>query len=83
MKALLEIDFETPALARKALGIIKAKEFSDKATLSLSVKGSVLRAEVGGKGFAALRARVTSFLRDAKVVFDAISLVESKKGRRK
>lgn len=74
LKAELEIDFATEKLAKKALKIITAKEFSDKASLSLSTRGSVLKARIEGKGFAALRARTTSFLRDVKVVFDAIAL---------
>ena len=76
LKAEFEIDFATPALAKKALETIKAKEFSVKASVLLSVRGSVLKARIEGKGFAALRARTTSFLRDVKIVFDAIALAK-------
>lgn len=76
MKAEFEIDFATPALAKKALETIEAKEFSDKARVLLSASGSVLKARIEGKGFAALRARTTSFLRDVKIVFDAIALAK-------
>ena len=76
MKAELEIDFKTPAHAKKALGVIKSKEFSDKVRMSLSAKGAVLVIRIQATGFAALRARITSLLRDVKVVMDAISLVK-------
>jgi len=78
LKAELEVEFSNAGHARKALKIIKTKEFSDKASVFLSVSGSRLKARIEGKGFAALRARTTSFLRDLKAVFDAISLAEKK-----
>ena len=83
MKSEIEIEFKTPIHAAKALKIIRAKEFSDKVSASLSVKGNAFRAKVEGKNFAVLRARTTSLLRDLKVVFDAISLVEHDKVKKK
>ena len=83
MKAEIEIEFKNPVHASKALKIIKAKEFSDKVSTSFSVKGNAFKAKIEGKNFAALRARTTSLLRDLKVVFDAISLVESTKAKKK
>jgi tRNA threonylcarbamoyladenosine modification (KEOPS) complex Pcc1 subunit len=83
MKATLEIGFKSPDHVKKALKIIKAKEFSDKVSATLSVKGKILRAKIEGENFAALRARTTSLLRDLKVVFDAISLVEATKTKKK
>lgn len=79
MKAELEIEFASASHARKALKAIKTKEFSDKASVSLRVSGSSLKAKISGKGFPALRARTTSFLRDLKVVLDAFSLAGRKK----
>ncbi|MEM4255279.1 MAG: KEOPS complex subunit Pcc1 [Candidatus Norongarragalinales archaeon] len=79
MKAEVEIIFASPAHAKKAVGIIKTKEFSDKASVRLSAKGATLTARVDAKTFSALRARTTSLLRDLKVVFDAISLVPKKR----
>lgn len=76
MEAEIEIEFKTRELAQKALKILKGKEVSDKVKISYSVEGKVLEVEVEAKSFAVLRARVTSLLRDLKVVLDSIALVE-------
>lgn len=79
MKAEFEIVFASPESARKALRVIRTKEISGKVKVSLSVEKNVLNARIEAKGFAPLRARITSMLRDLKVVFDAISIVEKGK----
>ena len=78
-KGVIEMEFESPAQARKALKIIKTKEFSEKISLSLKAKGNKLEATVKSKSFALMRARITSLLRDLKVVLDSIALVKTKK----
>ncbi len=77
--AEFEISFESPSHAGKAMRILKTREFSDRASLSLKVSGSKLVARVEGTGFSALRAKSVSFLREVKLVFDAISLAKPKK----
>ena len=51
-------------------------------SVSFAVKGSALHVNVDAKNFASLRARLTSLLRDLKVVFDAIQLVNSHGGKK-
>lgn len=78
-KAGFEVSFESPEHAAKAMRVLKTREISDRASLKLKVSGSKLVASVEGSGFSALRARSVSFLRELKLVFDAISLAKQKK----
>lgn len=76
MKATLEIDFDSPELARKAALVVGA-EADKRSSLSSRVDKSVLVLHITASGFAALRARVTSALRDIRVFLDAAAVVNS------
>lgn len=78
MKATIEVDFPTPALAKAAeRALEKALEKSaSRAELRAGVEKSLLRIEVLAPDFTALRARTTSAFRDLKVISDAMKLKE-------
>ncbi len=76
MKAVLELDFETPQMAKKAKQLLEREELDDKSKVELSAKGKTVTAAVTGERFALLRARVTGLLRNAKIVYDSIEIVK-------
>ncbi|HII39287.1 TPA: hypothetical protein HA318_04780 [Candidatus Micrarchaeota archaeon] len=81
MKAVIETGFANANAAKKALSVMKttspkAEDEDDsaavkRAEVTFSCKGSSLHCVVSAKDFTALRARVTSLLRDLRVVYDA------------
>ena len=74
MKALLEIDFDSPQLARKA-ALVVGCEVDKRSSLSYRVDKSVLVLHIAASGFAPLRARVNSVLRDIRVFLDAAAVI--------
>ena len=76
MKAKVEVSFANPAIAKRALGVLKIDAPNDKVEVKMKAVGSEVIAEFEAKSFASLRARVTSFFRDVRVFMDAVSLVK-------
>ena len=74
LKAVLEVDFDSSAHAKKALAVLKKSQLKGETTIELTVTGKTVKAVVKAPRFAVLRARVTSLLRDFKVIQDAFSL---------
>ncbi len=75
MKALFELEFESAETAKKALQALDGEKQFGTSTLSFSVSGKTLVAEASAPSFSKLRAVCTSFLRRAKIVVDAHSIV--------
>lgn len=78
MNALLQVEFPDAKRASKALKILRTKELFDKSKAEMRVKGNVLLIEVEARSYAPLRARVTSVMREIKIVLDAVSIVGRK-----
>lgn len=77
LRAVFEIEFESPEAVRKALAAVRQKNpVSVKAALAYAVNKSVLRATITAKGFAPLRALSSSFLRDVRVFLDSLEVVK-------
>lgn len=77
MKATLEIAFNNPKMARKALNSLKQEtSFKKKSSAEMGVRGNVLLIGIEAKGFAALRATVHSYLRLLNVVFSVLNVTE-------
>ena len=79
MKAVLELDFESEKMAKKAAQLLEREELNGKSSVELKAAGKKVVAEVAAERFALLRARVTVLLRNAKIVYDSIELIEGKK----
>jgi len=76
MRATIEVDFPTPALAKAAEKSLETalEKSASRAELRADVEKSMLRIEVMAPDFTALRARTTSAFRDLRVISDAMKL---------
>jgi len=91
VKAVIETDFVDEKTAEKALRVIKsavprAEEEEDqpaieRSSLKAESSGNKLSCEVSAKDFTALRARVTSLLRDLRIIYDAEAVCRESKGK--
>ncbi|MFQ5573598.1 MAG: CTAG/PCC1 family protein [Nitrosopumilaceae archaeon] len=79
MKAAIELSFASAQDAHKALKALKQKELNSKSKITLRCKENKITAKIEAERFALLRARTSGFLRNAKIVFDVIGLVQSEK----
>jgi tRNA threonylcarbamoyladenosine modification (KEOPS) complex Pcc1 subunit len=75
MRASFELEFSSGAEARKALSVLESELKSEKGELEAKVAGRKIVAEVSASSFTGLRAISTSFLRNAKIVYDVIDAV--------
>ncbi len=82
MNALLQVEFPDRRLAAKALKILRTRDLPGKSAVEMRVKENALLVAVDSASYSSLRARVTSVLREIKLVFDAISIVGGKGGKR-
>ena len=76
MKATIEMDFPTPALAKAAEKALE--KAASKARVRAGVAGNSLKVEITAADFTALRARATSAFRDLRVITDAMKLAGAK-----
>ena len=77
MKAMLEIEFTSEAVARKAFNSLKQEtSFKKRSNSHIRVKGKLLLVSIDAKEFPALRATIHSYLRLLNVVFSVLNVTE-------
>ena len=78
MKCLLEIPFNSEKKAKTALNVLIKTEsiLGERSTASFSQKGKTVNINVSASDFTALRAKVTTLLRDLKVIIDTNTILE-------
>jgi len=75
MKAMLEIGFDSPGIARKALNSLKQEtSFKKRSKAEVRVSGKKLLIEIQANEFPALRATLHSYLRLLNIVFSVLNL---------
>ena len=78
MKAIFELDFPDSQTAKKAAQVLSQNILGGRAQLECTANKSIVRASITAQGFTSLRAISTSLLRDARVFYDSLELVEKK-----
>ncbi len=76
MKAELEFDFPDARSAKRA-AILLQQRAGLRSSCTLTARGRMLRADVRASDFTALRAVVTSLLRELRVVFDSLETINN------
>jgi len=78
VRAVIEVRFPSPELARAVLKALETK--GERARVDAGVEKNVVRIKITATDFPALRARTTSALRDLKILYDAINMKERRGG---
>ena len=76
MQASFTIDFDSSMQAKKAFESLKADVNSKKGSTRMTLKAKSIFVEIKSPTFTGLRALSTSFLRNAKIVYDVIIQLE-------
>jgi tRNA threonylcarbamoyladenosine modification (KEOPS) complex Pcc1 subunit len=77
MKAILEIEFDNPTIAKKALNSLKQEaSFKKRSKAEMRVSGKTLLIQIEASEFPAMRATLHSYLRLLNVVFSVLNLTE-------
>ncbi len=78
MQASFTVEFASTIQAKKAFESLKAGEISKKGSTRMILKAKAIRVEIKSPTFTGLRALSSSFLRNAKIVYDVIIQLEKK-----
>ena len=76
MQASFTIGFDSALQAKKAFESLRAEANSRKGSTRMALKANSIRVEIISPTFTGLRALSTSFLRNAKIVYDVITQLE-------
>ena len=75
MRAKFELEFSSPAEAKKAFAVLKKDLRTIKGTLKSKLAGRKILATAESESFAGLRALSTSFLRSSRIAYDVLDSV--------